>query len=121
MAWVGASREVVRRRVSSNEGIFRTGDTGTVGFKIDFKGNDAVDCNTVSEVVAQRVNDTSVRLTFRRLPLECCRASSPPGPRLLLRDFFSFELALAFVPDDVAMSVVAFSLSRVDVILDRGT
>lgn len=33
----------MRRRVSSNEGIFRTGETGTVGFRIDLRGNDAVD------------------------------------------------------------------------------
>lgn len=33
----------MRRRVSSKDGMFRTGDTGTVGFRIDLRGNEAVD------------------------------------------------------------------------------
>lgn len=41
--WLGASRAGVRRRVSSKDGMFRTGETGTVGFRIDLRGNDAVD------------------------------------------------------------------------------
>lgn len=61
--------------------------------------------------------------TLRRLPLEFCRASSPPGPKLLLRDFLSLPAGFAlFAKGCVApMSAVAFSLSRLDVILDRGT
>lgn len=38
----------MRRRVSSNEGMFRTGETGTVGFRIDFSGKEAVDYIQVS-------------------------------------------------------------------------
>lgn len=41
--WFRASRAGVRRRVSSNDGMFRTGDTGTVGLRIDLRGNEAVD------------------------------------------------------------------------------
>lgn len=61
--------------------------------------------------------------TLRRLPLEFCRASRPPGPKLLLRDFLSLPAGFAlFAKGCVApISAVAFSLSRLDVILDRGT
>lgn len=34
----------MRRRVSSNDGIFRTGETGAVGLRIDLRGKEAVDC-----------------------------------------------------------------------------
>ena len=44
--------------------------------------------------------------TARRLPVACLRASSPPGPRLLLLDFF-----LLTASDVVPISIVAFSLS----------
>lgn len=36
-------RAGVRRRVSSNEGMLRTGETGIVGFRIDLRGKEAVD------------------------------------------------------------------------------
>ena len=42
-------RAGVRRRVSSNDGMFRTGETGTVGFRIDFSGNEAVDYISLSQ------------------------------------------------------------------------
>lgn len=42
--WFRASRAGVRRRVSSNDGMFRTGETGTVGLRIDLRGKEAVDC-----------------------------------------------------------------------------
>lgn len=61
--------------------------------------------------------------TLRRLPFEFCRASRPPGPKLLLRDFLSLVIDLLLAPYGGAapISVVAFSLSSPDVILDRGT
>lgn len=41
---LGTSRAGVRRRVSSKDGMFRTGETGTVGLRMDLRGNEAVDC-----------------------------------------------------------------------------
>ena len=63
-----------------------------------------------------------INLTLRRLALELWRASMPPGPRLLLRDFLSFVADLPLPPRDRAnpISAVAFSLSKSEVILDRG-
>lgn len=90
-------------RVSSKLGMFWTGETGTVGLRMPLTGNAVVD--------------------LRRLPLEFCSASRPPGPKLLLRDFLSFPAVFAVLPGGwiAPMSVVEFSLSMVDVSLDRGT
>jgi len=53
--------------------------------------------------------------TLRLLPLETCKASRPPGPKLLLRDFLSLVIVLpvAEAPLIASKSAVAFSLSRV--------
>lgn len=40
----------MRRRVSSNDGIFRTGETGIVGLRIDLSGNEAVDYKKLASV-----------------------------------------------------------------------
>lgn len=51
--------------------------------------------------------------TLRLLPFEFCSASKPPGPRLLLRDFFSLgpDLPTPEAPGIVIPSAVEFSLS----------
>ena len=60
--------------------------------------------------------------TLRRFPLEFWRASSPPGPKLLLRDFLSLVVSFVLTSNcgTTPMSAVAFSLSSPDGILDRG-
>lgn len=60
--------------------------------------------------------------TCRRLPCELWSASSPPGPRLLLRDFLSLVAGFELLAKAWALSsAVEFSLSKPDVIFDRGT
>lgn len=61
--------------------------------------------------------------TLRRLPFESWSASRPPGPKLLLRDFFSFaaDFAESSRVFGAPMSNVAFSLSPPVVVLVRGT
>jgi hypothetical protein len=116
-------RAGVRRRVSSNDGMFRTGETGTVGLRIDFSGKEAVDYKNSSQNCSAYARAVPLVATWRRLPFEFCRASSPPGPKLLLRDFLSFIEGFELFENGWAapISVVAFSLSKPDVILDRGT
>ena len=58
-------------------GISLIGDNGMEGFKIDLGWNELTD--------------------FLRFPEPSLRASRPPGPKLLLRDFFVRELG-RFVP-----------------------
>lgn len=66
---------------------------------------------------------TQSHVTLRRLPFESWRASRPPGPKLLLRDFFSFaaDLAESSRVFGAPMSRVAFSLSPAVAVLVRGT
>jgi hypothetical protein len=109
-------------RVSSKDGMFCTGETGTVGLRIDLRGTDAVDWTEHCQFNPQHRN-RGVETTLRRLPLVFCRASRPPGPRLLLRDFLSFVVGFArgSVGSIASISAVAFSLSTPAVIFGRGT
>ena len=104
-------------RDSSKEGMRRGGERGTVGLRIDFRGNTAADyvqkTTSVSHIFEHQ-NEMRVLLTFRLFPVASLSASSPPGPRLLLRNFFSLteffwesRLRLLSAP----ICVVKFSLS----------
>ena len=48
-------------------------------------------------------------LTLPRFPVPSIRASSPPGPRLLLRLFFAVCFVFAAIAEKEAASIVAFS------------
>lgn len=119
----------VRRRVSSNEGILRTGDTGTVGLRMDLSGKAAVDCaaTTSSQFVCRCKHDKHHcgvgSSTLRRLPLESWSASKPPGPKLLLRDFLSLPGSFAEPATgcEELISAMVFSLSSPVVSFERGT
>lgn len=45
-----ASRDGVFLRVSSKVGMFRTGETGAVGLRIDFKGTTAADYTEMGDI-----------------------------------------------------------------------
>lgn len=108
-------------RVSSKDGMFCTGETGTVGLRIDFRGTEAVDWTEHCQFGPQYGN-RAVETTLRRLPLVFCRASRPPGPKLLLRDFLSFVVCFARGSfGSIGSMSVAFSLSTPAVIFGRGT
>lgn len=49
-------RAGVRLRVSSNVGIVRTGETGTVGLRMDFKGKAAVDYATTNSYFVSKIH-----------------------------------------------------------------
>jgi hypothetical protein len=58
-------------RVSSNVGIFRTGDTGTVGLRMDFRGKTAADYVIMSAISRSEMKCTmSEPITLRRFPFE---------------------------------------------------
>ena len=103
-------------RDSSKEGMRRGGERGTVGLRIDFRGNTAADCaQSYGMSVTHLRNDIeSDSLTFRLFPVAALSASSPPGPRLLLRSFFSlaelvWDSRLRLLESPIP--VVKFSLS----------
>jgi hypothetical protein len=83
-----------------------SGKGATLGFKIPRGAFDGTANDYISESVQLSRSFTSVRVhTARRFPDPCFKASSPPGPKLLLLDFF---LLAAVV---LATSIVAFSFS----------
>lgn len=63
----------MRRRVSSNDGMFRTGDTGIVGLRIDLRGNEAVD---FSENQISLVGLLYAGNLGRQLPCDGCRLNA---------------------------------------------
>ena len=85
--WLGVSRAGVRLRVSSKEGMFRTGETGTVGLRIDFRGPDVVDYNAPSSVYANaRASDDTYLATIPIGILESIKPTRAQAltPRLLI-------------------------------------
>lgn len=61
--WLDVFRAGVRRRVSSKDGMLRTGETGTVGLRIDFRGKEAVDykyCKSISLISKTRADNSGI-------------------------------------------------------------
>lgn len=82
-------RAGVRRRVSSNDGMFRTGETGTVGLRMDFSGKEAVDYRCLSQNCSAYARMVSVDSYLAAIAVGILEGIKPTGaqtltPRLLI-------------------------------------
>lgn len=84
------------------EGISRNGESGMVGFKMDFGNAPTLEC----QLHGYRSSRGS--FTLRLLPASSFKASKPPGPRLLLLVFFDL-VSKVLIPACCSSSEPKFS------------